>query len=198
MVIVGTAVITPGPGNLNTMRQAIERGNGPAIYCVFGNMAGLALLGAASGAGLMALLAASSVMWSLFQGAAISILVFLALQMILTADLKGPSRSVLSTRSAFSLFLEAMMISALNPKAAMFFLAVFPLYVDPEQPILLQVLFLSASCMAVSAVSHTIYIAMANWARTSLSSPHRLRTLRRVSGAVMLIIALALIKTMVL
>lgn len=37
VLLAGVAIVTPGPGNLNTLRRAVELGHRSAIFSVMGN-----------------------------------------------------------------------------------------------------------------------------------------------------------------
>jgi homoserine/homoserine lactone efflux protein len=186
VVISGAAIVTPGPGNLNTLRRAVELGHRPALFCLFGNVIGLAILGAATGLGLIALLVATPSLWSAFQWIALGFLVFLALQMMAPSSPPQFGHGSVSTGSHRQLLFEAVVVSALNPKAAMFYIAVFPLYTDPAQPFVPQATLIVVTCLVISALSHGMYIFLASVTRHHLSAPNRYRMFRVISGVVML------------
>jgi len=185
-IIAGAAIVTPGPGNLNTLWRAVELGYRSAFFSLLGNVFGLAILGVATGLGLLTVLMASPVLWVAFQWIAVSVLVFLALQMIATPANTQPELVPAPKGSHLQLFFEAIGVSALNPKAAMFFVAVFPLYTDPVQPIMPQVALIVVTCLVISAVSHGFYISLASLTRQHLRAPNRYRIFRVVSGLILL------------
>ncbi len=186
VLVAGAAIITPGPGNLNTLRRAVELGHRSAFFSLLGNVIGLAILGAATGLGLLGLLVGSPLLWTVFQWIAVGFLVFLSLQMIATPAMPQSRATPVSKGSHLQLVFEAAAVSALNPKAAMFFVAVFPLYTDTARPILPQVALIVATCLLISALSHGLYISMASMTRQHLGAPNRYRVFRVVSGLVML------------
>jgi threonine/homoserine/homoserine lactone efflux protein len=186
VVIAGAAIVTPGPGNLNTLRRAVELGHRPALFCLFGNVIGLAILGAATTLGLIALLVTTPFLWSAFQWVALGLLVFLALQMMTSSSPPQFGHGSVSTGNHLQLLFEAIAVSALNPKAAVFYIAVFPLYTDPMQPFVPQATLIIVTCLVISAVSHGVYIFLAGVTRHHLSAPSRYRMFRVISGLVML------------
>lgn len=192
VLVAGVAIVTPGPGNLNTLRRAVELGYRSAIFSVMGNAAGLMVLGAATGIGLLAMLIASPGAWALFQWVGIGFLLFLGAQMIATSSYDWAA-STSTTRTRFHLFAEAAGVSALNPKAALFFVAIFPLYTDPDRPMPLQVFLIVATCLSISVMSHALYILLAHQMRPHLSRPASYRAFRLCAGLVMLGLALWLL-----
>ena len=85
--------------------------------------------------------------------------------------------------------IEAASVSALNPKAAMFLMAVFPLYADPKQPFVPQAALIVVTCLVISAASHCVYISLASMTRRHLGAGNSYRLFRVISGLVMLCLA---------
>lgn len=190
VLIAGAAIVTPGPGNLNTLRRAVELGQSPAIFCLIGNAIGLAVVGAATGLGLFALLVATPILWAAFQWIAVGFLVFLSLQMIASSAKPQTGSAVVTRGSNMQLLAEAAGVSAFNPKAAMFFVAVFPLYTDPMQPFLPQAALIVVTCLVISVASHGVYIVLAGITREYLGAANRYCLFRMISGVVMLCLAI--------
>jgi threonine/homoserine/homoserine lactone efflux protein len=79
------------------------------------------------------------------------------------------------------LFRQGLVVDALNPKTAMFFLAFLPQFIDPAAgSVALQTLVLGLCFVALATLSDGAYALLAGFAAARLK---RSRRLKRVSGA---------------
>jgi threonine/homoserine/homoserine lactone efflux protein len=72
-----------------------------------------------------------------------------------------------------------MLLNLLNPKAALFFIAVLPAYISAEASIMPQLFALSASYVAIASAVHVIIVLLAGQAHHWLSNGARQRVVRR-------------------
>jgi threonine/homoserine/homoserine lactone efflux protein len=108
--------------------------------------------------------------------------VYLGVRALLGPEAKdGRERPVVGRRR---LFCEGAMVSALNPKTALFFLAFLPQFVDPAQGTVAFQAFVLGSCfVALATVSDSAYALLAGTAGARLREG---RLLARLSGGVYL------------
>lgn len=85
-------------------------------------------------------------------------------------------------RSKQSLFWQGFITSAANPKAVIFFAALFPQFINPSEPLLHQFAILSATYLIMDAVFLFSYGKSAEWVSTKLKSSAR-QYLGKVSGS---------------
>lgn len=131
------------------------------------SVAGLAvgdlLLVAAAAVGLTALVAASATAFAIVKYLGAAYLVWLGIQRLRTkesTDAGTVMKPVLSTRR---LFVQGVMVNALNPKSAVFFLAFLPPFVDPSRgPIWVQTLVLGLVFVSVAAFTNSGYALAAS------------------------------------
>jgi leucine efflux protein len=126
-VIVFLAI--PGVGNLAIITSTGKGGLVGGLAATFGVIAGDQVLMWLAVAGVAALLAANPTLFELLQYAGAIYLAWLGVRMILAKPGDAP---VLEMRAG-RFFRQAMLITLLNPKAIFFYMAFFPLFVDPAQ-----------------------------------------------------------------
>jgi leucine efflux protein len=119
----------PGPGNLALITSTTKGGVPGGIAATLGIIAGDQVLMWAAVAGVAALLLASPAAFGAVQWAGAAYLAWLGFQM-LTA--KPGAKPVLEIQPRHY-FRQAAVITLLNPKAIVFYMAFFPLFVDPKQ-----------------------------------------------------------------
>ena len=126
-VIVFLAI--PGPGNLALLTSTAQGGLRGGVLATLGVIAGDQVLIWAAVAGMAALLLAMPVLFGLLQWAGALYLIWLGVRLIRATDAGGAVISMSSGRY----FRQSMLITVLNPKAIVFYLAFFPLFIDPQQ-----------------------------------------------------------------
>ena len=126
-VIVFLAI--PGPGNLAIITSTAKGGVAGGLAATLGVIAGDQVLMWLAVAGVSAVLAASPGVFGAVQWLGAAYLAWLGLRMILAKPGDAP---VLDIRVG-AYFRQAMMITLFNPKAIVFYMAFFPLFVDPLQ-----------------------------------------------------------------
>ncbi|MDO8278181.1 MAG: LysE family transporter [Burkholderiaceae bacterium] len=122
-------LMIPGPGNLALIMSTGKGGVKGGLAATFGVIAGDQVLMWMAVAGVAALLAAYPAAFHLMQWAGAAYLVWLGLRMMLARAGGAPVLNLLPRHY----FRQAMMITLLNPKAIVFYMAFFPLFVDPAR-----------------------------------------------------------------
>ena len=126
-VIVFLAI--PGPGNLALITSTGKGGVLGGMAATLGLIAGDQVLMWLAVAGVAALLAASPLLFAGVQWLGAGYLAWLGWRMI---TVKPGDAPVLQMRAGHY-FRQAFAITLLNPKAIVFYMAFFPLFVDPAR-----------------------------------------------------------------
>jgi leucine efflux protein len=119
----------PGPGNLALITSTSKGGIRGGLAATFGVIAGDQVLMWAAVAGVAALLLAYPAAFQAVQWLGAIYLAWLGLKMILA---KPGTKPVLNIKP-HHYFRQAALITLLNPKAIVFYMAFFPLFVDPAR-----------------------------------------------------------------
>ncbi|NVO56231.1 LysE family translocator [Rhodobacteraceae bacterium B1Z28] len=186
-------IVTPGPANLNTVRRAVQLGGKRVVPTIFGNALGLAVGGAVCAAGIASFVMASSVVWSLFRWLGIAYLTWLGVRLLIKKEFLSLNNSADVSVGARKLFSEAFLLAATNPKALLFYMALFPQVLDPERGLALQAGVLILTYCGLSILSLSTYSALAHLLRTRFMRQARYDTFRQVSGVVLVGFAIKLL-----
>ena len=119
----------PGPGNLALITSTSKGGIKGGLAATFGVMAGDQVLMWAAVAGVAALLTAYPAAFAAVQWLGAAYLAWLGWKMLTAKPGDAP---VLNIRPK-QYFQQAFTITLLNPKAIVFYMAFFPLFVDPAK-----------------------------------------------------------------
>lgn len=119
----------PGPGNLALITSTSKGGIAGGLAATFGIIAGDQVLLWLAVAGVAALLSAYPAAFHAVQWAGAAYLAWLGWRMLMAKPGEGP---VLDIKPRHY-FRQAALITLLNPKAIVFYMAFFPLFVDPTR-----------------------------------------------------------------
>jgi threonine/homoserine/homoserine lactone efflux protein len=174
--------VVPGPAVIYIVTRSVRHGRAAGLVSTLGVEVGNLVHVAAAAVGLSALLASSATAFDVVRYAGAAYLIFLGVRVLLgKEDEGGRERSSVGRRR---LFWEGAVVSALNPKTALFFLAFLPQFVDPaEGAVALQAFVLGTCFVALATVSDCAYALLAGTAGKRL---RRGRLLARMSGGVYL------------
>lgn len=202
-LIVSTLVflMLPGPGTFAVLAAAARRGLAGGFAALAGLMAGDLMLMALASGGVATLLAAHPAAFRTVQYAGVAYLVWIGVQLLRTpsAARGRPASDALEVspqapsapaarQGARSAFGTGLLITLLNPKAIVFYMAFFPLFVDPARH--RGVLTFAALAATVSLLTlgyGTLLVVVGNVLARRLSTSRRLAVLaRRAAGVAMM------------
>ena len=166
-------LLIPGPGNLALITSTGKGGIAGGMGATLGVIAGDQLLLWAAVAGVSAVMLAYPAAFRAVQWAGAAYLAWLGLKMLLTKPGDAPILQIKPRHY----FRQTLLITLLNPKAIVFYLAFFPLFVDPTQHQGLKTFGVMAATIAVltflyglAAVLLTYFLAARIRARPNISS----------------------------
>jgi threonine/homoserine/homoserine lactone efflux protein len=184
---VGAVVVflcIPGPGNLALILSTGHGGVRGGMAAALGLIVGDQVLMWLAVAGVAALLQASPKVFAAMQWAGAAYLAWLGLRMILSR----PGGKAPITIHPRRFFRQALGITLLNPKAIVFYMAFFPLFVDPAQhPGLITFGAMAATVAALTAAySLAIVLLTRRLADRLRANPAATRWLNRVAGSLLI------------
>ena len=182
---VGAAILialTPGADTALVVRNALIVGAAPARRTALGTASGLMVWGAASACGVAAVLNASAEAYTTVKLAGAAYLIWLGIQAIRHAGAHEPADGARSG----SPFRQGLLCNLLNPKAGVFFTALLPQFVSPQDPALAVSLLLTAIAAATSLMWLTVYATLVPRAGDVLRRQPVRRAIDRVTGTVLI------------
>ncbi|MEU0613863.1 leucine efflux protein LeuE [Streptomyces albogriseolus] len=177
-------ILLPGPNSLYVLSVAARRGVRSGYTAAAGVWCGDAVLMTLSAAGVASLLQANAVLFGIVKYAGAGYLAWLAVGMLRAAwgmwRGRGEDRAEEAAPAAAQAerpFRRALVVSLLNPKAILFFIAFFVQFVDPAYayPALSFVVL-----GALAQIASVLYLSALIFAGTRLAAAFRRR--RRLSA----------------
>jgi threonine/homoserine/homoserine lactone efflux protein len=190
-------IIVPGPSVLFTLARGVAWGRAVAVLTVLGNSLGALTLSVIVAVGLGPLLARSRVLAVVLQVLGGLYLIWLGIEAYRHrhADAATMSAREAQRPSTAQIVRQGYVVGVLNPKSLVFFVAVFPHFVDRSKGnVTLQLLFLGVLFSSMAFCSDSTWGLIAGTARVWLSSsPSRLVTLRTVGACVMITLGIVVL-----
>src|SRR4051812_950128 len=191
--------IRPGPGLFCVAARTLAGGRAEGIASSFRTGLGGMVHVLVGGLGVSAVVLASAELFAALKLVGAAYLVWLGLRTLRSARrdaparLKGGAAARLGPRRAFR---EGVLVEALNPKTAAFFLAFVPQFVDPEGHVALQFVALGFLSVALNTLADIGVACAAGGVRDGAAArPALIRRLREASGATMIALGLGLALT---
>ncbi|NUT81369.1 LysE family translocator [Pseudomonas brassicacearum] len=180
LILATLTVLSPGPGVVLTITNALRHGWRGALPGIFGIASGAFIVAGICASSLGLILAASATAFTVLKYIGALYLLYLGIKMWRTQRFI-PELQATSPRP-WRRFVEALSIQLLNPKAGFFFLAVFPQFIKPAGDYYSQFFLLVSSYSVLVVLVHGGYALMANGARGWLSSTQGARIVGKLSG----------------
>lgn len=181
---------TPGPSQLLMLSNSISNGFGRSVYTAAGDLTANFIQMIVASVGLVSLIANSQSFFMLVKWGGVAYLVYLGLKQILSTS-QGPMAHEAARRSRSSLYWQGFITSAANPKAVIFFAALFPQFIDPNGNLMLQFVVLSSTYLVMDGVFLCCYGKFAAWvSRRAL--PSMRKYLGKLSGMCLIFAAVLL------
>jgi threonine/homoserine/homoserine lactone efflux protein len=180
--------LTPGPNMTYLAVLTLVEGRRAGFATVAGVAAGLLLVGILAAFGVAAFVSESPILYGLIRWLGVFYMLWLAYD-IWCGDEPSDADERAATSPAGAYFGRGFLTNVLNPKAAIFYIAVLPQFVDPGRSLLPQTLALSVAYTFVATAVHTTIVALASKMRPVLQDAGRMQMVRRILAAGLVFVA---------
>lgn len=191
--VMAVMAITPGPANIFSVANGVQRGKAGAMAGVVGmNAATLVWFGAAA-LGLGALVTAFPDVFRLISVAGALYVAFLGIQAWRGAFATAADPDAPTVKMGRSALVDGFMVQIANPKAILFFTAVLPPFLDVNRPAAPQLALFAAATIGMDVLSMSAYgLGGAALARR-MSEPRFRRGFALFTGALLVAAAVLII-----
>lgn len=171
-VYTGTVLLfmsTPGPSHILMLSNSIQCGFSKSTATAAGDLSANFLQMIAASVGLVSLIQNSQQYFIFVKWAGVAYLAFLGVKLLISKT-QHQEKGQSANRTARSLFWQGFITSAANPKAVIFFAALFPQFINPAAPLLSQFIILSASYLIIDGAFLCFYGKFADYFAKKLNS----------------------------
>ena len=200
-IAVGTpAVISPGPAILLAISNSIRFGMAKVLLSTIGNISGLFLLSSVAIFGLGAVLKTSNNLFLFIKVVGAAYLVYLGIRQWQSKTNFFAENNLKSAEQRFKfktnnkIFLEGFLIAMTNPKAILFFTALFPQFIKTGSALAPQFLIMTFTFMAMSFICLMSYGLLAFKVKNWFAKGSRIKWFNRVLGSVFVSIGVGVLQ----
>lgn len=163
---------SPGPNFVYVLTRSVSYGRLEGVMSTLGIGTGALLHTCAAVLGLSALLATSALAFNAVKVLGAAYLIYLGIRVLLSDDTHAYTS--LGKAQGGGAYRQGLTTMMLNPKAAVYFLAFLPQFVDPSRGAAASQLFIFGCIQALAAVSVYTCVSlvagsMSSWLRRSLT-----------------------------
>jgi homoserine/homoserine lactone efflux protein len=173
----------PGPTVMLVVSYALGRGRSSGWWTVPGVTLGDFTAMTVSLLGAGAVLAASATLFTELKFVGAAYLIWLGIKLWRSKPTLDdvPDASVNGTGR--SMFLHSFVVTALNPKGIIFFVAFVPQFVDPTAAALPQFVILEVTFVLLAAVNVALWAVLAGQLRSQFKQPGTLKLVNRLGAS---------------
>jgi threonine/homoserine/homoserine lactone efflux protein len=178
--IAALLTIVPGAATAMVVRSSMRGGWRAGVATIAGNEIGVVAWALLSVLGISALVAASEVAFVVLKVTGAAVLVWLGIQ-----SWRG-SHTAVADRPTRRPLRDGIVTSLANPKLAVFFVALFPQFVDPGASVLWPTLFMATLVVVFDFVWYTALAVITSRAKEGFTQTRLARRLEQVMGTVLI------------
>jgi RhtB (resistance to homoserine/threonine) family protein len=192
---IGLGAMSPGPDFAVVVRHAVTSDRRAGLATAAGVAAGVFVWVLAAATGVAALLAASATAFTVVKVVGTGYLLFLGVKAIrasLRRDGAVAQRfAVRVETTAGKAFRSGLLCNVLNPKAAVFFVALMPQFL-PDDPAVVDVLLLSVTALLITLLWFGTVATLVGGLRRLFDRPRIRRVIDGVTGSVLVLLGIRL------
>lgn len=182
ILVVVVFCIIPGPTVILVIGQALSHGKKSVIPLVAGVLVGDFVAMSLSLLGLGAILATSATLFFILKWFGVLYLIYLGIQ----TWRENPNIDKININNKKhtqkNMFKSAFLVTALNPKDIMFFVAFLPQFVNSQSPALPQLLMLMFTFLFIVALNISFYTIFAGKISHKMQNYNARKKLNRIGG----------------
>ena len=176
----------PGPTVMLVVSYALGRGRATAWATVPGVTLGDFTAMTASLLGAGAVLAASATLFTVLKLAGAAYLIWLGITLWRTETKLQETGASANERTRGAVFWHAYVVTALNPKSIVFFVAFVPQFIDAARPATTQFVILEATFLTLATVNTLLWAALAGGLAAGFRRPAAMLIVNQVGGSVLI------------
>lgn len=179
-------LVIPGPTILLVMSQALTHGRRTVLPLTCGVVLGDLTDMVLSLLGLGAILAASASLFIALKWLGAAYLIYLGVKMLRTKPGARHMEVGKPNVSSREMFRRAYVVTALNPKGIVFFVAFMPQFVSHSAPVVPQLVIMGGTFLILAGINAMLYGLLAGQMREKMQSPRLRRAFDLAGGSALI------------
>ncbi|WCM87327.1 LysE family translocator [Acidovorax sp. NCPPB 3576] len=189
---------TPGPAVLLAVSNSVDVGAKRTAFSSLGSVIGIFAISGLAMVGMGTILSLSANAFLIMKVVGALYLIWLGIKRWRSQDaLIGNDAGLAPTqrreRKNWQLVAQGLGVSLTNPKAILFFSALFPQFIVPGEPLFTQYLLLTTTFAVCALISHAFYVVLISLVKGHVVA--RAKLFNRIVGGTFIALGLGLLKT---
>jgi len=178
-------LVIPGPTILTVISYSVAHGGRAKVPLVAAVALGDSTALVVSLVGLGALLATSALWFTIVKLVGGLYLLYLGIKLLRAGISPAALVETSVPGSRWRLFANTYLVTALNPKGIVFFVAFLPQFINPNAGVTRQLWILAVTFVIMATINATLYAAFAGSARRLLASPSAQKRFHLAGGSLL-------------
>lgn len=157
LLIAAATIASPGPGVVMTLTNTLKYGLRHSLPGIFAVALGMFLIAALVGSGLGIIFNTAGVAYQILKIIGAAYLLYLGIKLIRNRHAHVDFSATATNAHGKKMFMHGLLITLTNPKAIVFFIALFPQFIDSQQAYLPQFFLLSLTFCVLIVLIHLLY-----------------------------------------
>ncbi|MGO2580896.1 MAG: LysE family translocator [Halomonas sp.] len=188
------SIASPGPAFLVAVRNGMAGGTKRVALSSLGNIIGLLILASAAVLGLGVIFNASETLFNLLKFGGAAYLIYLGIRQWLSQRSLAVPSTAAKPIPHWRIFSEGLLVAMSNPKAILFFTALFPQFLDTQRALLPQFSMMVGTFMVLSFATLMAYGGLAKNLTRWLSNTRRVKWVNRIMGSAFIGLGVAILR----
>ncbi|WP_194435147.1 LysE family translocator [Vibrio fluminensis] len=177
---------SPGPSSLLCMTKGVTQGFKVGVFTALGSLSAITIILTLSFTGLGLIIASSELVFNVIKYVGAAYLIYLGIRALMSKEEEyqleqGQARE---TVSPLKHYVSGFIVGSSNPKAILFFTALFPQFINPELSLVSQYLIFTATFVVMEFSWLAIYAFLGAKSSNWLFAKGRAKIFNRVTGGV--------------
>jgi len=183
-ILVLTA--SPGPSVLLCVTKSVTQGFSHAFYAALGSLLAIVGIMTLSFTGLGVVIASSQILFSIIKYLGAAYLIYLGYKTFTSKeeDYHFSRTTIPNKQAKLTSFANGFLVGGSNPKAIIFFIALFPQFIDPQGSLLLQYLIFVTTFTIPELAWLLFYAYLGHRSSAWFLQKGRARFFNRITGSV--------------
>lgn len=189
-------IASPGPGVLLTITNTLNFNLKNAVAGILGVAAGMGVISVVAASSVGVLIVSSCYSLIVVKVVGASYLAYLGVKLYKSTPKRIDKNRMVNIHempTTSARFRQGFLLSLLNPKPIVFFMALFPQFINDSAPYVFQFLVLSLTFCLLVIVIHCIYGVFASAIKREISSPRLFSVLNKVGGVIFMFFSAGLL-----
>ncbi len=181
--------ITPGPNMAYLAVLSASEGRKAGFAATTGIATGLLIIGVAAALGIATLISTSPLAYQILRWGGVAYLLWLAWD-AWREEAQAISGKTNNTVYPTKFFRRGLIVNILNPKAAVFYVAILPKFIVPASSAITQAITLTIIYVMIATTIHSLLVLLAGTAQIFLEDSKRRMVARRILSLALVAIAI--------